>query len=684
MRTSPLFLSVVLIIGELGLALAVYAHPFQVYFSKPVRSSLATEEVARGNADLANVATEFIDGANVSIDLCAYNISHYDIADALVRARSRGVEVRVVTEYDNRGTGALVQIEAAGIPIIDDTFGDNDGDGAMHHKFIVRDFRGDSDPTNDHVWTGSYNFSYGGANGNLENVVAVPSTALAETFTEEFNEMWGSDALTPAQSTSRFGDRKRKDAPHVFDVDGVQVEVYMAPSDGATGEIVSEIDGSNRGVRFAIYSFTRDDISGAMESRYSGVPGYFVQGVFDSSGAIEYSEYWDMSGLPQGSDPWNPPADVYLSRNQPEDALLHHKYMLVDPGTPTARVLTGSHNWSSAARYRNDENLVIIHSPEVVNLYEQEFGARYVEASGGAFSVYDVQYTGAADGASPFDGRRVRISGVVSARFDDGNYLYVADSVGGAWSGVTLYPAPAGVQRGDRVLVCGEVDEYFGLTELKELSHLDVVASGQPEPVPLRCLTGDVADERHEGVLVEIVDATVTEEDLGYGEWEVDDGSGPVRVDDLGTYGYRPQMGDRIPRLRGVVHHSFGAFKLEPRDDADFGSVGVKSAPPGAAPPSGLATLRAGFPNPCNPSISIPVSVHHPTRVRLSIHDLSGRRVAVLVDGDLAPGHHAFRWSGIGVSGAPVASGVYVTTLEVAREGVETPPRQTRRIVVLR
>ena len=45
-------------------------------------------------------------------------------------------------------------------------------------------------------------------------------------------------------------------------------------------------------------------------------------------------------------------------------------------------VLTGSHNWSSAAENSNNENTFVLHDPDVANQYLQEFSARYLQFGG--------------------------------------------------------------------------------------------------------------------------------------------------------------------------------------------------------------------------------------------------------------------------------------------------------------
>jgi len=82
-------------------------------------------------------------------------------------------------------------------------------------------------------------------------------------------------------------------------------------------------------------------------------------------------------------------ADVHLDD---ETGTLHHKYMIGDAehvtdGTPF--LATGSHNWSSSAENSNNENIVVVMDPLVVNQYLQEFAARY-HAAGGSYDFEDV------------------------------------------------------------------------------------------------------------------------------------------------------------------------------------------------------------------------------------------------------------------------------------------------------
>ncbi len=205
-------------------------------------------------------------------------------------------------------------------------------------------------------------------------------------------------------------------------------------------------------------------------------------------------------------------------------------------------------------------------------------------------SIYDIQYVAdpAADDASPYNGQKVFVEGVVTAAPGEIDTpprgMALADPAGGAWSGVWVFQfggLPAGIQEGDYVRVLGTVKEYYGLTEIDPSSGSVQVLTPTYGSVPPAVLnTSDfpekspAASEQWEGVLVEFRMATVTDENLGYGEWAFDDGSGAVRADDLGgrdgNLTYTPANGDVYNYIRGIGWYSYGNYKLEPRRDADI------------------------------------------------------------------------------------------------------------------
>jgi predicted extracellular nuclease len=185
-------------------------------------------------------------------------------------------------------------------------------------------------------------------------------------------------------------------------------------------------------------------------------------------------------------------------------------------------------------------------------------------------SIYDIQYTEESSGDSPYEGQVVTTLGIVTAFFYDGGnrYTFIQDGTG-PWSGLLLYQPDGFVNVGDLLEVTGPVSEYFGLTELFRPT-VTLISSGNPLPATEVLPSGDVSQEPWESVLVRVENVTVTNDDLDYGEWLVDDGSGGVRVDDMGGYAYSPANGDLLDFVQGPLYYSFGNFKIEPRDDDDI------------------------------------------------------------------------------------------------------------------
>jgi len=181
--------------------------------------------------------------------------------------------------------------------------------------------------------------------------------------------------------------------------------------------------------------------------------------------------------------------------------------------------------------------------------------------------IQEIQSNTTDGDASAYNGQTVTTAGVVTAVTGKGFFIQNGT---GAWSGIYVYLGTTpDVSVGDYVQVTGTVKEYYGLTEISSVSNVTKLGTAPvPEPVVLK--TGDVAQEQWESVLVEVRDVDVTNADLGYGEWEIDDGSGPVRVDDL-MYKYTPTDGEHLYYVRGVVYYSYGNFKIEPRSEEDIG-----------------------------------------------------------------------------------------------------------------
>ncbi len=105
-------------------------------------------------------------------------------------------------------------------------------------------------------------------------------------------------------------------------------------------------------------------------------------------------------------------------------------------------------------------------------------------------------------------------------------------------------------------------------------------------------------------------------------------------------------------------------------DDVEsFGRVGLPTATEDEAetPAPGGFGLESNYPNPFQTATTITFTVSETEddrHVMLSVYDVLGRRVTVLIDDALAPGTHTVTWDGTDRGGAPVRAGLYVYRLQ--------------------
>jgi phosphatidylserine/phosphatidylglycerophosphate/cardiolipin synthase-like enzyme len=333
-----------------------------VYFNYSVDNSVAIpNNEAIGNVNFKEKLISRINSATHSLDIAVYSFYGLnDVANAIISARNdRGIKIRVV--YDSRDMQSSMQLLAdAGIGISKRT----NSDGIMHNKFMIVDAR-DSINNNDWVWTGSWNWN---PLGNRNNVIEINDPALAEVYTTEFEEMWGSSNDTPS-SSARFGPDKQDNTSHIFNIAGRNVELYFSPSDGTESKISNAIMSADSSVYFGLLSFTSDPIFNSINTKYNnGVTDIrgIIDNVNDSGG--EYSNLQSISEV----------FDFNL------DGVFHHKYSIIDSYSSSSDpiTITGSHNWSRSANEKNDENTLIIHDLSISNKYMQEFKSRYNELGG--------------------------------------------------------------------------------------------------------------------------------------------------------------------------------------------------------------------------------------------------------------------------------------------------------------
>ena len=79
-----------------------------------------------------------------------------------------------------------------------------------------------------------------------------------------------------------------------------------------------------------------------------------------------------------------------------------------------------------------------------------------------------------------------------------------------------------------------------------------------------------------------------------------------------------------------------------------------------------VVALQEAYPNPFRTATTLPYEIQHAGPVTLTVYDVMGRRIRILVDaGQHPPGLHRAVWDGRDDGGSPVASGTYFYQLRV-------------------
>jgi phosphatidylserine/phosphatidylglycerophosphate/cardiolipin synthase-like enzyme len=391
-------------------------------------------QIDRHGDNLEQVLIEAIMAAERSIDVAVQELSLPLVAQALVQKHNQGVRVRVILENNyNRSWRDFTPAELAelddhqqrkyldyaafvdlnrdrhlshselaqrdalqiladgGIDLIDDTADGSAGSGLMHHKFVVIDAQT--------VILGSANFSLSGihgdftnsdSRGNANSLIQIDHPAIAQLFSQEFNYMWGDGS--GGQLDSRFGIDKPDRPPVSVAVGDAQVLVKFSPNRRSTdwlntsnGLIARAIDQAQDSVNIALFVFSDPKIGNLLEELDQRAVAIAV--LVDSSFAYrEYATTLDMWGFVSTQDcqhgnrrPWANPIGSVGVPDMPWGDRLHHKFAVID----NQITIIGSHNWSNAANYNNDETLILIKHATVAAHFQQEFDRLFTDASFG-------------------------------------------------------------------------------------------------------------------------------------------------------------------------------------------------------------------------------------------------------------------------------------------------------------
>ncbi|MEE2788097.1 MAG: phospholipase D-like domain-containing protein [Myxococcota bacterium] len=355
----------------------------EVFFNFP-----GSRQVNGINTEADDVVVQLIDRANATIDFSVMGFSRKTIIDALDRAFLRGVQMRFVGN-SRHAFGRVRGYETLDRINVDTQVGNQTH--IMHDKFFIIDKR--------ITITGTGNITSTGFNRNDNNWVLIDSPQVAADFTDEFEQMY----------SGRFGySKKRINNDNQYAVGDHTVEVYFSPQEDCMGRILEAVEAAEESIEFFIFAFTKDQVGSLFIAKQQQFDRYnrccgpskidlspeeaglcaaevqcqepyrrkYVRGVIDRSQLHSNGPYHEVYRLlafgidvrMDGNDNSRQPGDYQAGGGRQ-----HSKTMILDGGTESPVVVTGSFNWSSSATVANDETLLVISGKPVGRQYFEYF-----------------------------------------------------------------------------------------------------------------------------------------------------------------------------------------------------------------------------------------------------------------------------------------------------------------------
>jgi len=288
-----------------------------------------------------------IDGAQESIDIANYTFSVKSIEEAILRAKQRGVTIRVAMDKGQEMADTVAsRLSAAGVDVRFVTGGGSPA-GLQHAKFMMVDKL--------QLITGSNNWSSTGTSINEESAIAVTSVEedpLIHGFACHFTAIW---------------DRKPNDAGACSNS-----EVAFSPSSKPIALIKEEIGRAQKSIDVLMHHFVFDDL--VTELAKAAERGVRVRVIVNVADRMEPTgAKWDRLFAAGGQIRFKQTnVDVYQ--------LMHHKLMIADDKV----VVNGSGNWSGSAFFKNFENYVRYRDTRVSRPYSALFDRLWMWSLSGA------------------------------------------------------------------------------------------------------------------------------------------------------------------------------------------------------------------------------------------------------------------------------------------------------------
>lgn len=316
-----------------------------------------------------------IDASRVSIDIAIHGLALRDVAEALSRAKKRGVRVRIIMNQTHVFPEKPRDTRTPEVQrLIDEGFEmrmlrGGDQFGVMHNKIAVFDGK--------ILETGSYNWTHAADTWHWENAMFHAEQARVDAFQSYWNWMWSVSSKIPKKAppiptfegepASRPGlPAAPQDPSRPVRFNGIELPGQAFSPAGVTEHLVRAIDAARETIDVANFSFTSEALRDALlRAKERGVR---VRIVFD---ADQYKFLSEMHWFAQNG------FDVRLSKGKNgEKGVMHNKFAVFDGLLAEA----GSFNWTRNGEKNNYENAMFLGAPDDVSAFAMEFARIHDQA----------------------------------------------------------------------------------------------------------------------------------------------------------------------------------------------------------------------------------------------------------------------------------------------------------------
>ena len=307
---------------------------------------------------LAKPLVDAISRTRKTLDVALYNLQIDETVAALIKARARGVRVRVLFDHAHLYPLAGRQIQA----VIDSgietrAMNGRGGTGAMHCKYAL--FDGALLQTGSANWSGfAETFSY-------ENIMFTADQDTVEGYGRNFDWMWAQarPAGQPEAAAAKPSAPPSDPTPDV-NFNGTMLPDYVfSPRGGTEAAIVKAIDAARSEADVAMFTFTSKNIMEALKR--ASARGVSVKLMLFIGQKFPFAQEAKGSRM-----------ELRFKTGRLEQGQMHNKFAVLDGRL----LINGSFNWTVTAENSNTENTIFTTAPEYVSPYKAEFDKLFLKA----------------------------------------------------------------------------------------------------------------------------------------------------------------------------------------------------------------------------------------------------------------------------------------------------------------